>query len=50
MVFNIEGNSRWARKLNSSLLKCHEKMECGQRENYESYSSFSEWTDDEELE
>lgn len=27
MVFHIEGNSKWAYKFNSKMLKCHERLE-----------------------
>ena len=33
MLFHIEGNSKWAHKFNSKLMKCHEMIEGNQRSN-----------------
>lgn len=38
MIFHIEGNSKWAEKLNTSIMKCHDKFENNDRYNYESCS------------
>jgi hypothetical protein len=36
MLFHIEGNSRWATKFNSQMMKCHEKIDSNIRSNFES--------------
>jgi hypothetical protein len=33
MVFHIEGNSKWAYKFNSQMVKCHEMIESNLRSN-----------------
>lgn len=33
MLFHIEGNSKWAHKFNSKIMKCHEMMEESKRCN-----------------
>ena len=35
MMFHIECNAIWAHKLNTKLMKCHEKIESNARFNYE---------------
>jgi hypothetical protein len=36
-VFYVDGNSHWAKKLNSAILNCHEKLG-GNRDNYQDIS------------
>lgn len=33
MIFHIEGNSKWASKLNNNIMKCHEKFDSNTRSN-----------------
>jgi hypothetical protein len=47
MAFHIEGNSLWATKFNSQMLKCHEIIDSNERFNFESYNMVTDESEEE---